>query len=81
MTWMHTTIFFLYKTILSQSPDIYMEVTRIKEDHPLFWKNSDYLEIGYSIYKDLWDENSKKTSTPVQQHAPTENTMVSKERV
>ena len=25
---------FLYNTILSQSPDIYVEVTRSKEDHP-----------------------------------------------
>ena len=65
----------VYNTILSKSPDIYMEVTRSKEDHPSFWRNSYYIEIGYSIYKEIWDENSKKTITPGQQHAPTENTM------
>ena len=43
----------IYNTILSQSPDIYMEVTRSKEDHPSFLKNSYYLEIGYSIYKEI----------------------------
>ena len=58
-----------------------MEVTRSKENHPSFWNNSDYLEIGYSIYKEIWDENIKKTSTPVQQHDPTENTMGSKDMV
>ena len=52
-----------------------MEVIRSKEDHPSFWKNSDYREIGYSIYKDIWDEMSNKTSTSGQQHAPTENAM------
>ena len=52
-----------------------MEVARIKEDHPKFWKNSYYLEIGYSIYKEIWYEKSNNTSTPVQQNAPTENTM------
>ena len=52
-----------------------MEFIRSKEDHPSFWKNIDYLEIGYSVYKEIWDENSKKTSTPGQQYAPTENTM------
>ena len=57
-----------------------MEVTRSKEDHPSFWKNSDYREIGYSIYKDIWDEKSKNTSTPGQHHAPTENKLSSKER-
>ena len=77
MAWMHTKKF-LYNTILSKSPDIYMGVTRSKEDHPLFWKNSDYLKIDYSIYKDIWDEKSKKTSTPDQQNVPTENAMVSK---
>ena len=58
-----------------------MEVTRSKEDHPSFWNNSDYLEIGYSIYKEIWDENSKDTSTPGQQHTHTENIMSNKERV
>ena len=52
-----------------------MEVTRIKEDHPSFLKNSYYLKIGYSAYKEIWDENSKKNSKPGQQHAPTENKM------
>ena len=57
-----------------------MEVTRSKEDNPSFWKNSDYREIGYSIYKDIWNKNSKKTSTSGQQHSPTENKMGSKKR-
>ena len=52
-----------------------MGVTRSKEDHPSFWNNSDYSEIGYPIYRDIWDEKSNNTSTPVQQHAPTENKM------
>ena len=60
----------IYSTILSPSPDIYTELTRSKEDHPSFWKNSDYREIGYSIYREIWDEKSNKTSTPGQ-HAPT----------
>ena len=50
MAWMHTKTI-IYNTILSQSPDTYMEVTRSKEDHPSFWNNSYYLEIGYLIYK------------------------------
>ena len=58
-----------------------MGITRSKEYHPSFWKNSDYCEIGYSIYKDIWYENSKKTGTPGKQHAPTENKMGSKDRV
>ena len=74
-------ISFIYNPILSKSPDIYTQVTRRKEDHPSFWNNSDYREIGYSIYKEIWDEKSKNNSTPVQQHSPTENTMGSKERV
>ena len=58
-----------------------MEVTISKEEHTSFWKNSYYREIGYSIYKDIWDEKSKNTSTSVQQHATTENTMGNKEIV
>ena len=48
-----------------------MEVTSSREEHPSFLNNCDYREIGYSIYNDIWDEKSKKTSTPDQQHAPT----------
>ena len=48
-----------------------MEVTRSKEDHPSFWNNIDYIETGYSIYREIWDENRKNTSTPGQQHAST----------
>ena len=40
-----------------------MEVTRSKEYHPSFWKNSHYLEIGYSIYKEILDEKSKNYIT------------------
>ena len=58
-----------------------MEVTKSKGSHPSFWNNSDYREIFYSIYKEIWDENSNKTSTPGQQHTPTENIMDNKERV
>ena len=58
-----------------------MEVTRIKEDHPSFWKNIDYREVGYSIYKDIWHEKSNKNITSGQQHARTVNEMGSKERV
>ena len=58
-----------------------MEVIRSKEDNTSFWKNNDYRKIGYSIYKEIWDEKSKNTGTPGQQHTPTENTMGSKDRV
>ena len=52
-----------------------MLVTIIKKNHPSFWKKSDYCEIGYSIYIEIWDEKSNNNSTAGQQHAPTENTM------
>ena len=45
-----------------------MEITSSKEYHPSFWKNSDYREIGYSIYKETWDEKSNNTIKLGQQH-------------
>ena len=52
MDWMHKKKL-LCNTLLSHSLDIYMEVTRSKEDHSSFWKNSDYREIGNSISKEI----------------------------
>ena len=43
--------------------------------------NSDYSEIGYSIYKEIWDKNINNTITPRKQHASTEKKMCSKDRV
>ena len=44
-------------------------------------EHCNYREIGYLIYKEIWYENSKKTSTPGQQHASIENTMGIKEKI
>ena len=44
----------LYATILSESPDFFMKVTRKHTETSSLWKKKDYREIAFILYEHAW---------------------------
>jgi len=69
----------VYASILSESNDIFMKVAHKTTEQ--FWNNTDFCDIAYQLYKEIWNIKNTTTETPGQRHAPTVTREGTKEQV
>jgi len=76
----YQTAAFLYATIWSETPDVFMQVTA-KFTKECSVSSTDFRHIAYQLYLDFWKVKRNMKETPGQRYAPTVNREASQDKI